>query len=88
MAILGLEEYVCQSEERLIIAGRGNDMLEQESREEFKKRKLEERKREWREKPLHGQHRRQLERIGSEESWLWLKDGKMEKNTEGLLVAA
>ena len=27
-AILGLEEYIGQSEERLIVAGRGSDMLE------------------------------------------------------------
>ena len=68
LAILELEEYIRQSEERLIVVGRGSDMLERESGEEFKKRKLEERKTEWREKPLHGQHIRHLESIGREES--------------------
>ena len=88
LAIPGLEEYVRQSEERLIVARRGSNMLGRESGEEFKKRKLEEIKREWREKLLHEQHIRQLESIESEESWLWLKDEKMKKETEGLLVAA
>ena len=44
LAILGIEECIRQSEERLIVAGRGNEMLEREIVEEFKKKKLEERK--------------------------------------------
>ena len=72
----------------MTVAGRGSDMIKRESGEEFKKRKLEERKRKWRRKPLYGQRIRQLESIGSEKSWLLWKDGKMKKETEGLLVAA
>ena len=88
LAVLSLRKYVSQNEDRLIVAARGNDMAERDNEEEFKKRKREERKTEWRETPLHGQHLRQTESISSEGSWLWLKIGKMKKETEGLLIAA
>ena len=35
LAILELEEYIRLREERLIVAGRGSDVLERESGEEF-----------------------------------------------------
>ena len=41
-------------------------MLKRESGEQFRKRKLGERKRGWREKPLHGHHIGQLESIRGE----------------------
>ena len=41
-----------------------------------------------REKPLHGLFLRLAESISGEGSWLWLKIGKMKKETEGLLIAA
>ena len=72
----------------MIVAARVNDMAERDDEEEFKKNQREERKTEWREKPLYGQHLRQMESISSEGSWLWLKIGKMKKGTEGLLIAA
>ena len=82
LAVRSLRKYVSQNEDRLIVAARGNDMVERDNEEEFKKRKREERKTEWREKPLHA------ESISSEGSWFWLKIGKMKKETEGLLIAA
>ena len=87
LAVLSLRRYASQNEDRLIVAARGNNMAARDKEEEFKKRKREERKTEWREKPLHGQHLRQTESISSEGSWLWLKIGKMKKETEGLLIA-
>ena len=77
LAVLSLRRYVSQNEDRLIVAARGIDMAERDNEEEFKKRKREERKTEWREKSLHGQHLRQTESISSECSWLWLKIGKI-----------
>ena len=63
-------------------------MAKRRDEEEIKKNQREERKTEWREKPLQGQHLRRTEGISSEGSWLWLKIGKMKKETEGLLIAA
>ena len=47
-----------------------------------------ERKAEWKEKALHGQHLRQTENIASKDSWIWLTNGNLKKETEGLLIAA
>ena len=39
-------------------------------------------------KPLHGQFFRSTENDRDDKSWLWLKDGKLKKETEGLITAA
>ena len=59
-----------------------------EDEKEFKRRIKIERKSEWKEKALHGQHMTQTENIASEDSWIWLAKGNLKKETEGLLIAA
>ena len=88
IAKLGLERYLSQSDERLIIAARREKVTSSESEEGFKLRMKMERKSEWKEKALYGQHLRQTENIASRDSWIWLTKGNLKKETECLLMAA
>ena len=72
LAKLGLERYVSQSDERLIIAARREIDTPSENEEKFKWRMKIERKAEWNEKALHGQHLSQTVNIASRDSWIWL----------------
>lgn len=55
---------------------------------DFKKRRREERRSELEEKALHGQFFRQTREIYDPDSWGWLWDGELKKETEGLIMAA
>ena len=88
LAKLGLERYISESDERLIFAARREIDTPSENEEDFKRRMKMERKAEWKEKALHGQHLRQTENIASKDSWIWLTNGNLKKETEGLLIAA
>ena len=88
IAKLGLERYISRSDERLIIAARREKVTSSESEEGFILRMSMERKSEWKEKALHGQHLRQTENIASRDSWIWLTKGNLKKEIEGLLMAA
>ena len=54
----------------------------------FKARRRTENIQEWKEKPLYGQFARQGEEQRSEETWTWLKEGKLKRETEALIIAA
>ena len=88
LAKLGLERYISESDERLIIVARREIDTPSENEEDFKRRMKMERKAVWKEKALHGQHLRQTENIASKDSWIWLANGNLKKETEGLLIAA
>ncbi|XP_068697162.1 uncharacterized protein [Montipora foliosa] len=88
-ATLGLERYINDSDERLIkaakkISGGHNN----ETAVDYKIRKKNERKEQWREKVMHGQFVRQTEEILGNESWFWLKKGSVKRETESLIMAA
>ena len=87
-AKFGLEKYISQWDKRLIIAVRRKIDTPGENEEEFKRRMKMDRKSEWKEKALHGQHLRQTENIASRDSWIWLTKGNLKKETESLLIAA
>ena len=53
-----------------------------------KSRLREERHQRYLAKPLHGQFFRSTEKGRDDKSWLWLKNGKLKKETEGLIIAA
>ena len=82
LAILGLDNYVRTSHEKLITAAREDS--NEESEQEFKQRKHCERKERWHEKVLHGQYPRQTKGVVSKESWKWLKGGNIKRETEKL----
>lgn len=54
----------------------------------FKARRRTENIQELKEKPLYEQFVREAEGQGSEETWTWLKEGKLKRETEALIVAA
>ena len=87
-AVLGLDNYVSMSRERLLVAARRGDEVNSESVAEFKNRRKRERSVEIREKVLHGQYFRQTKDIASKETWTWLQRGALKKETEGLILAA
>ena len=79
--------YVSQSQERLLTAAwRKKNIDEIETSKEYKDRKKRERIEDWRGKELHGQFKRQTEELSSE-SWIWIRIGKLKKETEGLIFA-
>ena len=61
---------------------------EVESKEDFKKRKANEKKEAIREVKLHGQLEKETEEIKTEMSWNWLTKGDLKRETESLLIAA
>ena len=48
----------------------------------------EERKRQWKEKQLHGKFLRETEEVQGEGKWEWIRKGYLKKETEGLVFAA
>ena len=87
VTILGLENYVNESSDNLIAGARGSEMIPQESIDRVKRRGVEAKISEWKEKPLHGQYLRETEDIKSSDTWLWLTEGTLKKETESLLTA-
>ena len=59
-----------------------------ESLEECKKKLYEMKVRDWKNKPLHGAFVRDIEETPIEESWRWLRNGYLKKETEGMICAA
>jgi len=64
-----------------------NRFIKDNSQGEEKRLKHEMRLEAWKEKPLHGQFIRRTEEMGIT-SWNWLKEGKLKKETEGMILAA
>ena len=89
LAILGLENYIQKSNERLITSAR-RDLEDEElgTEKEFKAQRKEDRKSELEANALHGQHFRQTKEFSDTESWRWLREGELKKETEGLIMAA
>ena len=88
LAILGLQRYVQDSDERLIAAARGNEQKEFETEKELKEKKKNTRKEGLRQKMLHGQYDRQTEEVRGTDSWTWLKEGNIKRETENLIMSA
>ena len=60
----------------------------QETAASFKDRRRTENIQGWKEMPLYGQFARQSEDQRNEETWTWLKEGKLKSESESLIVAA
>ena len=60
----------------------------QEMAASFKDRRRTENIQGWKEMPLYGQFARQSEDQRNEETWTWLKEGKLKSETESLIVEA
>ena len=54
----------------------------------MKKAKKGKRLQDWEEKALHGQYLRQGKEVRSEQSWVWLQNGDLKRETGSLIVVA
>ena len=85
MEVKSLEEYVIASNERMLKAVEGEQILRGGK---TKKEILEIREKNFMEKPLHSQFSKKTKELRAKESWNWLKKGRLKKETEGMLMAA
>ena len=88
LAIRGLEVYVHGSAERLIQAARGDKIDGLEAASVLKRSKKEKRLEVWEGKVLNGQYLRQTKEVRSDQCWVWLQNGDLNRKTESLIVAA
>ena len=80
--------YVCQSQERLMIAAwKRKNVNEIETPKEYKEKMKRKRTEDWSGKQLHGQFKRETDDL-SGVSWEWIRTGELKKETEGLIFAA
>ena len=85
-----LSLYLDQSEERLLRFSKSERIwpLYEEPVSTAKKKKKEERHKQWKEKQLHGKFIRETEEVRSEKTWGWIRKTYLRKETEGLVFAA
>ena len=63
-------------------------IVKEESLQDYEKRRKKEKVKNWKEKALHGDFVQQISGVAGEESWRWLRNGFLKKETEGLILAA
>ena len=88
LAVRGLEVYVHGSEERLLQAAREDGVDGLKAASVFKKTKKEKRLQDWEEKALHSQYLSQTKEVRSEQSWVWLQNGYLKRETKSLIITA
>ena len=62
--------------------------VEEESLQAYERSRKDEKLKNWKEKALQGAFVQQISDEAGEESWRWLRNGFLEKETEGLILAA
>ena len=89
-AVVDLESYVKNSTESLLVAARkvNGDFGDVESTAEVKQRKKEARKKNWRQKKLHGKFVSSTDDITGADRWTWIQKGTLKRQTESLIMAA
>ena len=88
LAVRGLEVYVHVSKERLLQAVRGDREDGLEAASILKKAKKEKRLQDWEENALHGLYLRRTKEVRNKQSWVWLQNRDLKRETESLIVAA
>ena len=84
-----LELYVHRSEEwmlRFVATELG--LEEAEDMVSYKRAQEERKKEQWQEKALHGKFLKDIDGVGTDRTWEWLKKGQLKKETEGIICAA
>ena len=61
---------------------------EEKNLQKYQKRRQEKKIRNWKEKALHGEFVRETVDVFEEDTWRWLRNGFVKKETEGLILAA
>ena len=100
-ALIGIEEcvrreskslhgYLRESTEWTLRAAlKEKVIVEEESLQDYERRRKDEKVKNWKEKALHGAFVQQISDEAGEESWRWLiRNGFLKKETEGLILAA
>ena len=83
-----MEVYVRGGEERLIQAARGDKIDDLEAASALRRSKKEKRLEDWEKKVLHGEYLRKTKEVRSDQSWAWLQNRDLKRETESLIVAA
>ena len=81
--------YLRESTEWMLQAAmKEKEIVEEENLQDYERRIKEEKVKSWKEKALHGEFVQQTTDVAGEESWRWLRNGLLKKETEGLILAA
>ena len=83
---LGL--YAKDSSENFIVFAERELKLKERIEDGSEKTRRERRTKSWHEKTLHGQFIRETEKVADKQSWSWLKQGDLKRETESLIFAA
>lgn len=85
-----LAEYVRDSQEDALKQVTEEGLMKtNEAKQAYRKAQLKSRKERWQNKALHGQYFMNIQgKVDSNQSWLWLRNGTLKKETEGLIMAA
>ena len=83
---LGL--YVKDSSENFIVFAERELKLKECIEDGSEKTRRERRTKSWHEKTLHGQFIRETEKVADKQSWSWLKQGDLKRETESLIFVA
>ena len=54
-------------------------IVEEETLQDYERRRKEEKVKNWKEKALHGEFIQQISNVAGEESWRWLRNGFLKK---------
>ena len=84
-----LQNYLMNNKELFLKMTLAEKVLdENEDRQAHERTITEERNKNWKEKALHGEYIKQIEEMMDKNSWRWLKNEQLKKETEGLIIAA
>ena len=87
--LASLFDYVQESNEMMIIEARREGVVKSvEYLKDYKERIRRDHLNEWKEKALHGKFYKSTEEFADPESWRWLRQGFLKKETEGMIFAA
>ena len=85
--VQNLDKYL--SEEWMFkFVAREKRLSEVEDPDVFEKRLKEKKRSQWLEKRLHGRFLKDTEKVTTERTWQWLKEGHLKKETEAMVCAA
>ena len=82
-----LHGYLRESTEWMLQAALKEVIVEEETLQDYERRRKEEKVKNWKEKALHGEFIQQISNVAGEECWRWLRNGFLKKETEGLILA-
>ena len=84
-----LHGYLRESTELLLQAAlKEKVVVEEESLDDYERQRKEEKVKNWKEKALHSAFVQEISDEAGNESWRWLRNVFLKKETEGLILAA